>query len=436
MVSLFRVSIRSWAVLTGLVGAVVASDARAAVIVVDVAGGADFTNVSSAVATSVDGDVIVVRSGDYRLDDLFGVGILARSLTLIGEGPTRPILTQIRVQSMPAGKSCVIRGFELSANAFAPTVAGIVCSGNVGGVLVEDCVIHGPDGAQGAFGGVVDGGPGVMTTTTQFLALTRCVVTGGRGIDAAGGINQHGSTRGGPGLFVSQSNVTAYDCEFHGGRGGDGPPALANSNRGGYGVHAFAGTAKLASCSVEGGTGGDALSPNLNGAGTGGDGLVVAGTASTQSFASTFLAGVGGLTTNGQQAANGVAENLFSPASHVVIATTPARAFSLSSPVVPGQTITVSFTGVPGDTVYVLSAFGVGHVTIFGTVGWLAVKPPYVIPFSIGTVGPSGTTTYGVPAPPLAQPALEAEVFLFQSFFVGPSEIVVGPPSAFVLRVP
>lgn len=50
--------------------------------------------------------------------------------------------------------------------------------------------------------------------------------------------------------------------------------------------------------------------------------------------------------------------------------------------------------------------------SVFGTIGWLAVKPPYVIPFSIG------------------------DVFLFQSVFANASEVVLGPPSAYVLKAP
>lgn len=427
---------RSLLVWGGLVGIVFTCAADAAVIVVDAAGGGDFTNVSSAVATCVDGDVIVVRSGDYRNDDLFGVLVDGRAITLIGDGPTRPILNQIRVESLAAGESCIVRGFELAAGPVIPTIAGVACANNAGAVLIEDCLIVGAAGAQIAFGAVIEGGPGVAVNTTPLVALTRCVVTGGRGLDAMGGINQHGSTRGGPGLLCSLSSVTLNDSSLNGGRGGNGFPALSNSNRGGHGVHALSGSVRMAGCAVAGGRGGDAWSPSISAAGTGGDGLVVAGQANAESFASTFVAGVGGVTTNGLQAASGVAQNVFSPTSHVVVANTSARTFSLSSPVVPGQTVTVSFSGVPGEAAFVLPGFGVGHVTIFGAIGWLAVKPPYVIPFSIGTVGPSGTTSYGVPAPPLAQPTLEADVFLFQSVFANASEVVIGPPSAFVLKSP
>lgn len=426
----------AWKIVVGLGAALFAQVADAAVIVVDAGGGGDFVNVSSAVAASVDGDIIVVRSGDYRVQDLFGIGISGRAITLIGEGATRPLVNQITIQSLSSGESCVVRGFDFSASPFAPTVVGVSCQSNAGDVMIEDCSILGPSGAQVAFGAVIDGGPGVTAVNSHLVVLTRCVVAGGRGIDAAGGINQHGSTRGGPGVFVSQSSVTASDCDLQGGRGGDGPPALANSNRGGHGVHALSGTVRMAGCAVAGGRGGDSLSPNVNGAGTGGDGLVVAGQAHAESFASTFIAGVGGVTTNAIAAASGVAQNLFAPSSHVVIASTAARTFALSSPVVPGQNVQVTFGGVPGEAVFVLPGFGVGHVTIFGTIGWLAVKPPYVIPFSIGTVGPGGTTSYGVPAPPLAQPTLEGEVFLFQSVFVNPNETVIGPSSAFVLRAP
>ena len=405
---------------------------HAAVITVDAAGGGDHTSINAAIAAAANDDILLVQSGDYRPIDVFGVVANGKALVIVGAGPTRPILNRLEIKNIPAAKSFVVRGLEIRPAVFAPSVGGLWLSTSPGTLLVENCMIRGGEGSAAAFGIPLDGSPAVDAVNSTFAAFTRCTMVGCRGIDAvSGGPNQHGSTRGGTAVRLQFCPATLYDCAAVGGDAGDGPPHSFMSSSGGHGAVTF-NALRASGCSFTGGAGGDAQTPNLADAGVGGDGVRVAQPATFETIASTSAGGPGGMTTTGAFAAAGVAEQLWQPSAHVVIPTN-ARHFELSSPVVELTPVTVSFGGTPGEFVFLLQSFSVGHTQIGGTLGWMSIAPPYNGPFLIGTVGPSGNTSFTVNAPPISPPTLEGAVFLFEAIFANPNEIVVGPPSAFVL---
>ncbi|MBK6941570.1 MAG: hypothetical protein IPH13_15440 [Planctomycetes bacterium] len=410
--------------------------ADAAVIVVDAAGGGDHTSINAAIVAAANGDIVHVKSGDYRLIDLFGVLVDGKSIVLVGAQTPAPLITGIEVKNVPAGSTQIVRNFSMVPSPFVATLGGLKCSQNSGAVLVENCSVVGPDGSVGFAGIVVDASPAVLVSNSAFVAITRCSISAGKGVDAVGGINQHGSSGGGDGLFVSQSNLTAFDSVVNGGAGGDGPPASSASNRGGHGCLLVSGSARWHGVSVRGGMGGNALSSDLASCGAGGDGLVVPAGASAESFASSFIGGDGGWTTVGTQAAFGTDENLWGPASHVVIAYTTKRTFRISTPTTELLPVFVFADGVPNDLVYVLLAFKAGHFVAGGTIGWLATAPPYFGPFVFGSVPASGTLAFSAAAPMLSSPSVEGEAFVFEPIFVNSTEAVVGPPSCFVLLKP
>jgi hypothetical protein len=420
--------------LSVAIGACLALGAEAGVVVVDAAGGGDFTSINAGIAAASNGDIVVVKSGDYRTIDLFGVFANGTSIVIVGHGATRPILNRILVSNVPANGGLVLRGLAFEPSEFVQMYGGIDATQSAGGVFVEDCVVAGANGYEVAFGGPPeDAPPAVSLTNCNFAAFTRCTIVGGRGIDQIGGFNQHGSTAGGIALRLDHSSATLFDCALTGGIGGNGPADFgSHANYGGNGCEVLTSGVRFSGCALKGGRGGNSLSTSVANAGMGGHGLVVPAPSSAESFASTFAGGAGGVATTGASAAAGSAEVLWSPQAHTVLGAT-ARHFSLSTPVLELAPVTVALGGESNDLVFLVQGFALGHVVVGGTVGWLAMTPPLIGPFTFGSVGPTGSVTFSVNAPALTPPTLAGQAFLFQPFFANAQQIVTGPPSCFVL---
>lgn len=408
----------------------------AGVVVVDAAGGGDYTTVQGGFTAAQNGDIVIIKSGDYRLGDALGVLAAGRQFVVVGSGPTRPLLPRTVIAGVPPGGSFVLRGVEITPFAFSPTNSGLELTHNFGGVLVEDCVVNGTLGTPGFFGGASQPGwPGLLVHDSMFAAVTRCTIRGGNGVNAAVGPQTFGSSAGGPGVRVVQSALTLYECSIDGGDGGNGGTLVGVAANGGTGCDVVSTVLRASGCTISGGDGGDYAGNLVSGAGAGGNGLNVAFPATAESFDSPLTGGAGGTTNTIQSGPVGAAQLVWSPAAHV-IGTASSRSFALSSPVVELTPIQVTYSGTPNDLVLVLPAFAVGHTVIGGTVGWMGLKPPYLAPIPAGTVGPSGTTQFAVNAPALSAPSIEGETFYFQAAFVNAQEAVIGPPTSLTLIRP
>ena len=94
--------------------AVLPSVAHADVIVLDAAGGGDHTSVQSAVNAAADGDIILVKPGDYS-GDVFGFSIGDTSLSMVADGTSPDFrLPQLTISGLSAGKSIMLRGLPFN----------------------------------------------------------------------------------------------------------------------------------------------------------------------------------------------------------------------------------------------------------------------------------------------------------------------------------
>src|SRR5262245_45172512 len=88
--------------------------AQGQVLVVDAAGGpgSDFTDVPSAVSAAVDGDVLLVRSGSYLVDEL-AIALDGKGLTLVADSGASVAVGSLDVQDLPAGHFTLLQGLDL-----------------------------------------------------------------------------------------------------------------------------------------------------------------------------------------------------------------------------------------------------------------------------------------------------------------------------------
>lgn len=220
------------------------------VIVVDTNGGGDFTSLAAATLAAADGDVLLVRPGDYGGDNVL---INAKGLTIVkdgagtvrGTGPsstgnTSPSLIGIR--NLPAGKEVHLSGlsydmmemgfcdgliliedFEPWDNDAPCQVSAILCNS----VTISNSNLRGVDGYEfsggqqnnGANGG---GALGVHDSTVTVYSTAMLGGDGDDGITDPYGCGNGGD--GGAGLFISGSAsvMRHLDCTFSGGDGGNG----------------------------------------------------------------------------------------------------------------------------------------------------------------------------------------------------------------------
>ena len=199
----------------GCVGAPkVSSRIQPPTLVVDPAGGGDFTEISDAVVAAVPETLILVRAGVYTspvvIDDQ-SLKIFADDLGVIQT--TEPIL----VQGVGAGQSVTLSGLVMERGFRIENCAGLV--------RLQDCstptdvpLAPAPTSSpywEWHFCGI--GGSRQVIENSQAVTLVGCEFTGADGSFWApwdGAPGHHG-------LLVNDSHVALYDCRLDGGNGED-----------------------------------------------------------------------------------------------------------------------------------------------------------------------------------------------------------------------
>ena len=96
--------------LTILLSSQLAPALAADVLVVDAAGGGDYTSVATAALAAADGDVLLVRPGNYPFEE---VVIDGKGLTIVKDGPgIVKSYRWVRIQNLPAGKEVHLNGLS------------------------------------------------------------------------------------------------------------------------------------------------------------------------------------------------------------------------------------------------------------------------------------------------------------------------------------
>jgi hypothetical protein len=411
--------------------ALLAAPAAAGVVVVDPASGDGGALLLAALAGAHDGDVILVRPGQYTAPPAAAYDMPDLSLALVADaGGARIALGMVRVTKQSAGHELVIRGFDITpVGIYQNEVA--FCDGSV---RFEDCTAVGAPGFSFPNPFVPEtwihfpGQPAFLVASAADLVFERCTLAGGDGQDGNNGISD-ASTPGGAALELTDSRVVFSDCTVTGGVGGGllnspigpaigGPGLQVNATSSGP-TQAF-----LLGSHVSGGAGGD--SPATGG--TGGPGLAGgdAGTILWQRAAE--VAGGAG----GQGAVRGSA----GPAS-TLVATVTSFGAAWGSAIVPaplreGGAATLELSGGPGDLALVVMSIAHTLAPLKAKQAPLLVDPLGLVgPIVLGTLDGSGHLSLPFTVPHLPD-GLDGLVFPLQLALTSGAGTTLGGATEFV----
>ena len=234
--------------LTIATGSILGAVARADVLVVDAAGGSDFTDLPDAVAAAAEGDTLLVKSGSYTAFQLVDKGLHV----VADVDASVHVDGYISIEGLGAGKAVLLSGLEVvgsetlyldESNWFWATPA-VGASGCEGAVRVQDCDLTGGPGVYDLEYLGVDswagGGTAAAVVDSGDVAFTSCQLRGGAAANLPQGyLEPWYGARGGHGLYVSSSDVTLNRCIAQAGKGG----GAASGGFGGNGV-------RLVSCEL------------------------------------------------------------------------------------------------------------------------------------------------------------------------------------------
>lgn len=361
--------------------------------VVDDDGGADFTEVRSAVFVAGEGDVILVRDGLYK-----PFSIIGKSLTIQAEAGHRPVIAEpdpnaeimnVSVSSLAAGQEVYLRGLHIAGTYFGIMFAipYVQVWQNDGEVWIEDCKLARKAGISAS------GQIGVLAWDCAGVHLVRCEIRAARTkVDASQG-----------------TNLTMWDCTTTAANGVTGIGYPGVSMRGGS---LFVSGGRIEATSVTIAPGGDAV-------------LLDEG-------AQAWLRDV--QLQPGAGSPPGTALNVLD-GTHTPVPGS-SRSFFVSSPVRAGvDPVTLTYAGEPGDLVVLLWST-TGQMAPF----YLALEHgPFVIDLSglggavVGTLDETGVLVDVVP--PLPMPVGNAVTLPCQATFLEPGQgwFLSGPSQLLLL---
>jgi hypothetical protein len=374
-----------------------AAPARADVLVVDASAGGTggtYRTLQAAVDAATDGDVVLVHEGFY--DET--VVLPDRALVITSAADEEALLRQLVLDGLSSSRTVVLRGLTVSPGVVGP-VQALLLHNAAGAVRVDSCSFDGgaglPDDPSAR-----DGGAAARVEACASVALTRCVLRGGRGADLTAGADGAPGT-GGPGLVTSDARVAVTDAIVFGGNAGE---VLAQTDtdgaRGGDGILNIDAELLVSASILEGGDGGAAScsgagrpSAPAGACGAGGPG----GHAVLQTGASAVLVlqgnlphvGIGGPGGDGTPAENG--ELLLVLAGRATDHGGPPRRLSVASPVLVGDTLSVTLKGGPDETMTLWVSLLPGHLAVPSAGGVYLLEHAWAFsPLVLGQLLPMG----------------------------------------------
>jgi hypothetical protein len=409
----------------------VSSVARAGVIVVDAAGGADFTAIQPAITAAVDGDTILVKPGNYSSFTIDG-----EALTIVGDVGTMPNLTGIsRVQNLPLGKVVTLARL----NAPGPDSGTLQVDDCLGSVRITSCAFTGRAATfVNPFPGI-----GANVTESNDVAFSGCALRGGDALSDP--VCESPSTELGnanSGIRVWNSSVASYECAIDGGHGANGG---SRTGRGGEAVfvqHITSTTEPAfffaSRSNIHGGDGGSTDCAAFGCARIGGAGVwldwgtfTIAGPTRGWFLDLMVTAGASGTWTNGNEGGCDPAPQGPAYAGEEGFTFSVASlGFTIPAVAREGDFVAVTFTGVPGAQVFLND----GLATTFQAVAsWRGVL---LSPFPDSIIGPARSRRWGtIPASgvltakyrvPTLMPSEEAHTRFLQAYRIGPNGITLG----------
>lgn len=407
-----------------LVPLAISSPAFADVITVDDDGPADFAEINAAVASSQDGDTVLVKSGTYS-----SVPILGRVVDVIADdGATVLIEGYVGVVGLPAGRSVLLSG--LQATAALDTHYGLFLQDNAGSIRVQDCSFEGFTPAGGTWDGsdpLNNGRAAMFSAQSADVSLVRTTARGGDGQSTTTFFCLCFSGDGGHALEAQGSKISLYDCQLTGGNGGTADYA----GGGGDGVNASSSELFISGGSCVGGDGGLIMDiiPLCN---DGGDGIQADASTTTRYLDVQVLGGARGwFPGNGGACADGA---LFAGGGNFLPLLPTARGFSGDTAVREGNLAHLSFTGEPGDLVLIAVSPNPGHTYISAHHGvWLLHYPARIRSMPLGVIDSTGTLQLDVMIGLVSLPQGARNISLQPLHIGSTGQQILGPPHQVVV---
>jgi hypothetical protein len=412
----------------GLLLLAAALAAQGAVHVVDLSGQGDFLYVQDAVDAAADGDTLLLRPGLQQRFIIEGKGLslVAEDGAAVWCGPqfdgdnvmgAWSLHNEIR--RLAAGQVAALRGLALGGleiediagqvwlqDCELSLVAPTRRATNVARLVLQGCELEGPDGFIDAGHYQFNSSGGALVASDSALAVEGCTLRGGNGMH-----------------FTATVLGYAYN--------GPGEDALRLSG----------GSLSLSGSTLAGGDGGNAGKDFLSctDGGDGGAGLRLVGAAPVaRSLGNATSGGAGGAAyagtcgpfdpTPSQPGAPG-APTLAESGVIQAVGGMP-RAFAVGSPVMEGDSVSIAFTGQPGELVVALVSLVPGLLPLPGKQGALQLGASlFVIP--VAPLPASGVLALEVPLGELG-PGLQTVQVFVQGLFC-PGGCVLGPAAVLSL---
>jgi hypothetical protein len=319
---------------------------------------------------------------------------------------------------------------------FRPGVPGLDVSTCQGPVWIEGCSMRGLDGSPLPF--LTHGRAGIRVSQSDAVVLVRTVGSGGDGSFLSEETTDPPPGKGGAGLMCLDSTVAVLGGTFLGGRGGSIEDTVTyTGGAGGAGVFVTSGSIGLAGTVGSGGFGGYADEDNFFGlcgdGGAGGDGLSIGlGGAATVRDA-TLTGGAGGAEgspvwscSDGPDGVpigvSGGSTSTPFPAIH--------QALVGNSPVREGETLTLTFSGDPGQIVLYTLGTSAANLPVpqFQGTSLLASAAPLKL---AGLLNLDGKRTLQVQPSDLVDPGTALSLYLQGVFYdVGTQAVTLGGGTA------
>jgi len=371
-----------------------------------------YPTVQSAIDAAVDGDVILVRPGNFP-----GFVVANKSVVVLGDlGAQTRIQGGIRVVDLAAERTVVLANLQSTGTPSLDVAlaSGIYLANNDGHIRVEACVLSSAPSNRGCGANVAD------STDVAFV-----------GCELRGGASSNPYTSGfrSEGLAAAEGSVvTLYGCFARGGNGTNESCSAWTAPNGGDGGDVRQSFLFSANSTLRGGIGGNIGEGSqlaCPSAGSGGDGIIA--TNATIHLLDTMT--VGGLPGHGTQPGCGNCSysgyvGRDRRGSQFSDLAGEARMLSTTTPGMSGTTATVTLRGTPGDEVTLLISGSTGQAEFVPSLrGMLLVPRPGAS--STTRVVPAGTIpANGVLGTPLVLPTLapgaRAETFFVQAVFRDP----------------
>jgi hypothetical protein len=370
-------------------------------------------NIQAAIEASVDGDVILVKSGTYTT-----FSVPNKSIAIVADaGQVVNVVGAARVRNLTVDRKVLISGLNVIGQLTSNIVEGngFYATSCAGAIRVQNCTFTGFDGTNSPCATVPRSGAEISNCAD--VSFVRCTLTGsGHMYLSSPNPGLPPASRDGNGLVATSSSVSVHETTARGGYGGLLCNGYFDGTDGGDGVRLQSTFVFGANSAFAGADGQSFLTGGQLGAygGYGGDAVVVLdATSSVHVIQSTLLGGSGGYNFNCGLCGSccsgdaGQAYTTTGPALDVLSSTAP----TLSAANIGRESTALALTihGVAGDR----AALAISRDTQFvfdpllQGVTLVGEPVPVATRFMIlGTIPANGTlrTTLQLPAIPLTDP--------------------------------